>query len=259
MTGVSVELETVTKSYGGAAAVISGLSLRVSPGEFVSVLGRSGIGKSTLLRMIAGLEQPDSGRILVDGKEVVEPPAQLGYIVQDYSQSLFPWLKVSSNLALALPRRRLTRDDISSRISAVLKSVKLPGVENRYPWELSGGMQQRVALARALLREPRLLLLDEPFASVDALVRMELEDLTRSLAIDNGVTTILITHDVDEAVYMADRVLVLAGKPACVCDEVRPGLPRLREHHITRSHQDFLSSRARVIRSVTSGESKQSP
>lgn len=251
MTGYSVHLDLVTKSFGESASVISGLNLHVEPGEFVAIVGKSGIGKTTLLRIIAGLEKADSGHVQLDSKEVSRPPARLGYLVQDYSQSLFPWLTIARNLALATPREGHTRSEILSRVLNALNLVSLPDVANRYPWELSGGMQQRVALARAFLREPRLLLLDEPFASVDALVRMELEDLTRTLVTNNRVTAILITHDVDEAVYVADRVVVLGGSPAAIEAEVRPRLPRSRQHQTTRSDQNYLEARDAILELLT--------
>ena len=244
--GYSVKLTEITKSFGDTASsvpVLANVSADVAPGEFLAVCGRSGVGKSTLLRLIAGLEPPTSGAIAIDEQAVAGPPRGLGYVVQDYSNSLFPWLKVKNNLKLALSATSLNKRQKEEAIASKLEAVGLADYANHYPWQLSGGMQQRVALARALVTTPQLLLMDEPFASVDAHIRLELEDLTSALVREAGITTIFVTHDIDEAVYMADRIWVLSGKPAHISQELTVPLGMKRDQRTTRSLPEFLSVR----------------
>ena len=245
-SGYSVTLTELTKGFGDKASsspVLANISGHVSPGEFLAVCGRSGVGKSTLLRLIAGLDTPSSGTITIDSHQVTGPPRGLGYVVQDYSNSLFPWLKVKNNLRLALSSTSLSKHEKEEAIAARLEAVGLADYANHYPWQLSGGMQQRVALARALVTTPQLLLMDEPFASVDAHIRLELEDLTLALVREAGITTIFVTHDIDEAVYMADRIWVFSGKPAHISYEFAVPLGVKRDQRTTRSLQEFLSVR----------------
>jgi NitT/TauT family transport system ATP-binding protein len=251
--GSRVELGAVVKSFGNADPVVCGLSLTIVPGEFIALVGKSGTGKTTILRMIAGLESPTEGQILIDGNIVSQPSAGLGYLVQDYSHALFPWLRVERNLRLALLSTSIPKPEWPHRISDVLRKVGLEGNERHFPWQLSGGMQQRVALARALIREPRLLFLDEPFASVDAMIRLELEDLTRHLVRELGITALLVTHDVDEAIYMADRVITLGGKPSTICSDTRIPLGKNRTHAETRASKTFVGLRTKVYESLTMG------
>jgi NitT/TauT family transport system ATP-binding protein len=250
MTGSRVTLRSVSKSYSSKSHVLANLSVIVEPGEFVSIIGRSGVGKSTLLRMVAGLETPTEGSVLIDENEVHGPSGRLGYLVQNYSQSLFPWLTVQGNLKLALHDQGLSSGRAREKIADVMAAVKLDGEVEKYPWQLSGGMQQRVALARALLREPALLLLDEPFASVDALVRLELEDLTRTLVKERSITAILVTHDVEEAIYMADRVIVMAGSPAQIAADHPTRMGDLRHQLSTRDSQNFVSLKSELLSSL---------
>jgi NitT/TauT family transport system ATP-binding protein len=187
--------------------------------------------------------------VLLDGRPVLRPPREVGLVFQDYSRSLFPWLNVIRNVMFPLRRTGLSKAARMARADAVLGGVGLVDVSGKYPWELSGGMQQRVAIARALVSRPEILLLDEPFASVDALTRAELQDvLLRVHAAFEGrpVTIVHVTHDIDEAVYLADRVLVLSPPPGRVVGAIEVGLARPRSQTATRSAQRFLALRNEV-------------
>jgi NitT/TauT family transport system ATP-binding protein len=249
--GSRVLLAGIGKSYPNSPSILADLDLDVSPGEIIAVVGKSGSGKTTLLRMIAGLDFPTEGSLSIDGKTISKPSRSLGYLVQDYSHSLFPWLRVAGNLRLALIDTNVRKAEWAGKVTKVLQRVGLAGTERLFPWELSGGMQQRVALARALLREPRLLLLDEPFASVDAIIRLELEDLTRQIVREAGMTAILVTHDIDEAIYMADRVLILSGRPARFTGSHSVGLGEPRIQSMARSTTIFGKLRKQIYESLS--------
>jgi NitT/TauT family transport system ATP-binding protein len=225
--------------------VLSNLSLEIASGAFLAICGKSGSGKTTLLRIIAGLELPDKGSILLDGAEPWESYPRVGYVVQDYSQSLLPWLRIRSNVALGLLKSGLSRRERLDKASEYLSLVGLSDAEAKYPWQLSGGMQQRVVLARALCVEPIVLCLDEPFASLDAQTRAELQDLVLKLAKEKSITTVLVTHDLDEAVYMADEVVILK-KDGQKAERLVVSLPRPRTHTETRYLADFLDLRRKL-------------
>ena len=219
------------------------IHVSVKPGEFVSICGLSGVGKSSFVRVLAGLIRSTSGSVFLDGELVTTPPKSMSFVSQDYSRSLFPWLTVSKNVALPFRGKNIDKKEIEIRVAKVLAEVGLSNFVGSYPWQLSGGMQQRVAIARALVTRPRLLLLDEPFASVDAHTRFELEDLVLNLVHELKATTIMVTHDIDEATYMSDRVFVMSGSPASFTTEIDVKLPKPRSQSVTRSHSDFLRIR----------------
>jgi putative spermidine/putrescine transport system ATP-binding protein len=209
MTEVSIE--RLTKTFGSARAV-DGISIRIADGEFISLLGPSGCGKTTTLKMIAGFEEASEGAIRFDGKDVVNVPAEkrdIGMVFQNYA--LFPHMTVDQNLAFGLEMRKIARPEMLSRIAEVLDMVQLGGYSDRYPNQLSGGQQQRVALARALVIEPKILLLDEPLANLDAKLREEMRVFIRDLQRRVGITTVYVTHDQAEAMTMSDRVVVMFG------------------------------------------------
>jgi NitT/TauT family transport system ATP-binding protein len=238
----------------GAHRAIDGLTFTVGAGELVCVVGPSGCGKSTLLRTICGLVKPTDGGISLHGNEVVGVPDDLAVVFQDYSRSLFPWLSVQRNVEFPL-RRSLGRAQRRARAAEALELVGLGKAGGKYPWQLSGGMQQRVAIARALAYRPALLLMDEPFASVDAQTRFELEDLLLKVKREHSTTVLVVTHDIDESVYLGDRVLVLSGSPAAVVADLRVDLPAERDQITTRESDAFVTLRGEVARLLNVGRS----
>jgi NitT/TauT family transport system ATP-binding protein len=243
----------VGKTYGAgkdAQVAVSDVSFGVHDGEFVSIVGPSGCGKTTLIKIIAGLLKPTSGSVELFGARVETVPDQLSVVFQDYSRSLFPWLRVAANVAFPLEHLPMSRAERHERVSTALAAVGLEGAERKYPWELSGGMQQRVAIARAIAYRPRILLMDEPFASVDAQTRAELEDLTLKVHRDHGMTTLFITHDIDESVYLADRVIVLRRSPGRLMAELPVDLPSPRDQIVTRELPEFVRLRGEIARLV---------
>jgi len=237
----------VSKSYG-AAPIIRGLGFTFHAGEFVSLVGPSGCGKTTLLMCLAGLLPIDAGVLTFQGKPVVGVPDGMAVVFQDYSRSLFPWKTNLENVRFGTRRSTgLSRANATERARALIDAVGLSGYEDHYPWQLSGGMQQRIAIARGLASQSRLLLLDEPLAAVDAQTRADLQDLLLSLAQRFNQTCLLVTHDVDEAVYMADRVLVLAPRPTQIDMEVRVELRKARDQISSREEPEFLRARHEIL------------
>jgi NitT/TauT family transport system ATP-binding protein len=257
MTNPVVEIDDVGHDYvtrQGVQQVLRSVTIRANPGEMVCVVGPSGIGKTTLLRIIAGLQRPSYGTVRVAGKVLNGPSDSVGLVFQDYSRSLYPWLSVLDNVGLPL-RAGLSRAERLERSQAAIHEVGLDAAAAKRPWELSGGMQQRVAIARAVAYRPAVLLMDEPFASVDAQTRSDLEDLTLRVRDDFGQTVVLITHDVDEAVYLADRIVVLHGSPAHVIAEIPVPLGA-RDQLETRGGAEFARIRSQVHRLIRSGVSE---
>ncbi|NYJ03892.1 ABC transporter ATP-binding protein [Petropleomorpha daqingensis] len=231
---------------------IADVSFDVAKGEFVCVVGPSGAGKTTMLRCLSGLLSPTTGEVRFEGKKLQAVPDRLSVVFQDYSRSLFPWLTVNRNVAVPLKVAGVPKKEREARIQEVLHAVGLGDVGKSYPWQLSGGMQQRVAIARALAHQPDMLLMDEPFASVDAQTRFDLEDLILRVRRELDITVVLVTHDIDEAVYLADRVVVLSGAPSTVAEIVDIPLGRPRNQLSTRSSQTFGQLRSHLMRLVTS-------
>ena len=246
-----LDIKDVGHVYSDGHAAIRGVRLQVAAGELVSIVGPSGCGKSTLLRCVAGLLRPAEGRIALDGRPVKGVPDDLAFVFQDYGRSLYPWLTIRDNVALPLRRRGLDRRQRRAAAQEALAQVGLAGAGRKHPMQLSGGMQQRVAIARALAYQPRLLLMDEPFGSVDAQAREDLEDLLlRVREASPGMTILLVTHDIDESVYVGDRVVVLSGAPGAVRADLPVDLPGPREQIATRELPAFVHLRAEVGRLV---------
>ena len=226
----SVEIRGVDKRYpaagGGTLPVLNGIDLSVRAGEFVSIVGPSGCGKSTLLRLLVGLDLDYGGEIAVDGRPIAGPSVDRGIVFQDHR--LFPWLTVTDNIALGLENAGLDAATKGRSVQEYLELVGLHGFERSYPYQLSGGMAQRAALARALVNRPRILLLDEPFGALDALTRERLQGELQRIWQQERVTTVLVTHDVEEAVLLGDRVVVMQPRPGRIRRVVAVAVPRPR-------------------------------
>ena len=239
-------LHKVYEGHGRRVEAIRDLTFTVDRGQLVCVVGPSGAGKTTLLRCIAGLLDPTRGEIILDGTQVAGPPRGMAVVFQEYGRSLFPWMTVRQNVERPLIEKGMKRDQRRQAVDAALTAVGLSDSHDAHPWQLSGGMQQRVAIARAVAYEPSVLVMDEPFAAVDAQTRAELEDLVRSLWRRLGVTVLFVTHDIDEAVYLGQRVLVLSNRPTVILEDVRIDLPDDRDQLRTRSAPEFGELRGHV-------------
>lgn len=233
----------------GEQLVLDGLSFTVEREEFVSIVGPSGCGKTTLLRSLSGLLKPSGGTITLDGKQVNGVPQGLAMVFQDYRGSLFPWRKVAANVEFPL-LGTVSKQERAERSAESLEAVGLENFANRYPWQLSGGMQQRVAIARALAMRPQLLIMDEPFASVDAQTRSELEDLLLTVRDRYKMTVLFVTHDVDESVYLSSRVLSLSKSPTVLTANTEILLPTPRDQITTRENPKFVATRSEVAQLI---------
>ena len=236
-----------------AHPALAQVSFSVAAGELLAIVGPSGSGKTTLLRCVAGLDTPTDGTVRIDGRTVTDVPDGLAVVFQDYSRSLYPWMTVAANVELPLRRLSLGAADRRERVRASLAEVGLSDAAGLHPWQLSGGMQQRVAIARAIAYRPRLLLMDEPFGSVDAQTRADLQDQLLAVWRAHDTTILFVTHDVDEGVYLADRVLMLSSPPTTVNAELAVPLPRPRDQIDTRASGAFVTLRAEVARRLRGG------
>ncbi len=241
-----LHVEHLNKRYDTVEA-IGDVSFDVSAGELVCVVGPSGCGKTTLLKCVSGLLEPTAGSVRADGT--------LALVFQEYSRSLFPWMTVRQNVAFPLRRKKMDKREVRAIVEQTLASVGLEHTLDRYPWQLSGGMQQRVAIARALAFKPQILLMDEPFASVDAQTRADLEDLVLDVRRDYDVTIVFVTHDIDESVYLSDRIVVLTPSPTTVQEIVEVPLGQPRDQVQTKERPEFAHLRAHVWRSIKRRES----
>src|SRR5256886_2823895 len=239
-------LRKVYDAHGRHVEALAGLTFQAAAGEFVCVVGPSGCGKTTLLRCIGGLLAPSGGTVRVDGAPVTGPPADLAIVFQEYGRSLFPWLRVRENVELPLRAKGLPKAERHRLGTDALAAVGLADADRAYPWQLSGGMQQRVAIARAVAYQPRVLLMDEPFAAVDAQTRADLEDLIREVWRNLGVTLLFVTHDIDEAVYLAQRVIVLSAAPTTVVEDLAIDLPAERDQLTNRADPRSTEPRTHV-------------
>ncbi|HYI88146.1 MAG TPA: ABC transporter ATP-binding protein [Burkholderiales bacterium] len=237
----------------GASEILTGIDLTIRKGEFVTLIGHSGCGKSTLLNLVAGLIKPTLGAILLAGKHVDGPGPDRGVVFQNHS--LLPWLTCYENVHLAV--ERVFKADLGQRTQAALELVGLSHAEQKYPHQISGGMKQRVGIARALAIEPKVLLLDEPFGALDALTRATLQDELMRIVGQTGATVLMVTHDVDEAVLLSDRVVMMSNGPAAHIGEVlEVPLPRPRERLRLAHDPRFMDLRAAVLEFLYAKQAK---
>jgi NitT/TauT family transport system ATP-binding protein len=242
---------------GQSLRVLEEVSFSCRQGEFVSILGPSGTGKTTLLRILAGLLRPGAGSsVRFEGREVAEPGSGIGIVFQNYTASLLQWRTVERNVALGL-EGRTTKAERAERVEEALTLVGLAGRRDDYPWQLSGGMQQRVQIARALATRPKVLLMDEPFGALDAMTKAQLQDELARVQQVTGATVVFVTHDIDEAVYLSDRVLVLAGSPAKIGYELSIELGRPRSQVTTKEEPTYLKARHAVHEALRTGSASQ--
>jgi NitT/TauT family transport system ATP-binding protein len=244
-----LEARGVAIAFGprpAARPVLQDLSFTVAAREFVCVVGPSGCGKTTLLRIIAGLLPASAGEARVQGRRVAGPQTDVAIVFQDYGRALLPWRTVAGNVALALEARGMPRAEQAARVAPLLAKLGLAEHAGKFPAQLSGGMQQRVQIARCLAQEPEVLLMDEPFGALDALTRQTLQDEVARIARDDGRTVLFVTHDLEEAIYLGDRVIALAANPGRIADIVEVDLPRPRHQLTTREDRRFLEYRHRL-------------
>lgn len=242
-------VSSLNKVYGSGpdgVEAIRDISFTLKAGEMVCIVGPSGAGKTTLLRSIAGLLPPTDGELVMEGSPITGPPKGMAVVFQEYARSLFPWLTVFKNVELPLKERGMPKAERAEKVHAALDAVGLSDVPDSYPWQLSGGMQQRVAIARAVAYEPHVLLMDEPFAAVDAQTRADLEDLVRELWRRLGMSLLFVTHDIDESIYLGQRVLVLSHRPTIILEDVVVDLPDERSQIVTRNDPRFAELRTHV-------------
>jgi NitT/TauT family transport system ATP-binding protein len=231
----------------GGKTIVENLSLDVKPGEFLCIIGASGCGKTTALRLAAGLYQPTGGDVSFDGKPMLIPRRDIAIVFQDYGKALLPWRTAAGNVSLALEASGVASSRRATRIDELLKKVGLPNHAGKYPAEMSGGMQQRLQIARCLAQEPKALLMDEPFGALDAMTRQGLQDEVLSLVRASEATVIFVTHDLEEAIYLGDRVIGLSPHPGRIGIELKIDLPRPRDQLTTREDPQFLALRRELF------------
>jgi NitT/TauT family transport system ATP-binding protein len=243
-------LKKVYATDHGDVEAVRDLTFDLRDGELACLVGPSGCGKTTLLKCVSGLLQPSAGEIVLSGRPVDGPPKDMAIVFQEYGRSLFPWLTVRDNIELPLKNAKVPRAERHETSGRALAAVGLDDAGRRYPWQLSGGMQQRVAIARAIAYQPRVMLMDEPFAAVDAQTRADLEDLIRDIWHQLGVTVLFVTHDIDESVYLGERVIVLTSSPTVVQEDITIDLPDQRDQLGTRSMPRFTELRGHVYEQI---------
>ena len=237
-----IAFRNVSLSLGGRP-ILENINLKVRRREFICVVGPSGCGKTTLLRLIAGLVHPDAGEVIYDGQVVGEPASDVALIFQDYSKALLPWRTASGNVSLALEASGTPKPERAQRIRALLDKVGLAHHADKYPAQLSGGMQQRLQIARCLAQGPSVLLMDEPFGALDAMTRQVLQDEVLRIAESGHTSVFFVTHDLEEAIYLGDRVVALRPNPGRVAEIFYVRLPRPRDQLSTREDPEFMRLR----------------
>jgi ABC-type nitrate/sulfonate/bicarbonate transport system ATPase subunit len=240
-----LQFRNVSLAYG-EQLVLSGLSFEIARGEILCVVGPSGCGKTTALRVAAGLVAPTNGEASFAGAPIRGPRRDVAVVFQDYAKALLPWRTAAGNVSLALEAMRAPRGERATRISALLARVGLGGQEQKFPGQMSGGMQQRLQIARCLAQDPAALMMDEPFGALDAMTRQDLQDQMLEIARATGATILFVTHDLEEAIYLGDRVIGLKPHPGRIGIELKVDLPRPRDQVTTRESPDFLAMRRKL-------------
>ncbi len=231
----------------GSREIMHDVDFSIAGGDFISIVGPSGCGKTTLLRAMAGLATPSTGSVVFKSREIREPQSEVAIVFQDYNRALLPWRTVSGNIALALSARKIPRSEHAERIAELLVTVGLTRHAEHYPAQLSGGLQQRVQIARALAQEPEVLLMDEPFGALDAMTRQRLQDQILQIFSQRAMTVVFITHDLEEAIYLGDRIIVLDANPGRIAADFPVELPRPRNQLTTREDARFLALRHQLF------------
>ena len=249
-----IEVRNIRKTFAvnqAALTVFDGLNCKIARGSFLSVIGPSGCGKSTLLKLISGLETPTGGEVFFNGRKIDGPPNGMIYVFQQYTKSIFPWRTVLQNIRFGLDSQKsMPAREAQVKCMDYARLVGLQGYENYYPYQLSGGMQQRVVIARALICEPDVLLMDEPFSAVDAMTRAILQELILRIWTTLPITIVFVTHDVDEAVFLSDRIVALSRAPASPREDIVIDLAYPRDQIGTRSKERFNDFRQRLFASI---------
>jgi ABC-type nitrate/sulfonate/bicarbonate transport system ATPase subunit len=244
MSGTLIRIEKVNRIYrdtnGNPLYALKDIDLEIGTGEFVSIVGPSGCGKTTLLRLIAGLDRPQSGTLAIDGQEIAGPSHEQGYVFQQ--PTLFPWASVLDNVAMGLKARGIYKGQ-EDRVRNYIDMIGLTGFEKSYPHEISGGMAQRVAIIRALINEPKVLLLDEPLGALDAFKRIELQALLLDVWTKTNTTMVMVTHDVDEAIALSTRIVIMTPRPGQITDIFDVALGETRD----RNNDDFIQLRKKIL------------
>lgn len=243
-------LKKIYQTDGGGIEAVRNLTFDLPKGELTCLVGPSGSGKTTLLKAISGLLEPTEGEVKLAGKLVTGPPKNMAVVFQEYGRSLYPWMRVRENVELPLKVQGMAKGERDRLVNEALEAVGLDHVPRSYPWQLSGGMQQRVAIARAVAYQPEVLLMDEPFAAVDAQTRADLEDLVRRVWQQLGVTVLFVTHDIDESVYLGERVIILSSSPTVIQQDIKIDLPAERNQLETRSSTRFAELRHHVYEQI---------
>lgn len=243
-------LKKVYHTDGGDIEAVRNLTFDLPKGQLACLVGPSGSGKTTLLKCISGLMAPSAGEVILHGQKVTGPPKSMAVVFQEYGRSLYPWMRVAENVELPLKNQGMDKTTRRGLVEEALEAVGLSHVPKSYPWQLSGGMQQRVAIARAVAYQPEVLLMDEPFAAVDAQTRADLEDLVRGVWKKLGVSVLFVTHDIDESVYLGERVIILSSSPTVIQEDLLVDLPAERNQLETRSSQRFSELRHHVYQQI---------
>jgi NitT/TauT family transport system ATP-binding protein len=249
-----IEFDDVSLAFG-RQPVVSNVNLTIRKGEFVCLIGPSGCGKTSLLRLLGGLTRPTGGAVRINDKVIRSPSSDIGFVFQDYGRALLSWRTAFGNVSLPLEAKGIAAAERKETVLRLLDILGLAQHARKFPSQMSGGMQQRLQIARCLAQDPAILLMDEPFGSLDAMTRQNLQDEVLRLTAARAVTTLFVTHDIDEAIYLSDRVVTLHPNPGRIGKVVHVDLPRPRDQLVTREHSEFLHLRRELFSMIERGDS----